>query len=290
MHQVSSRPGAESNHIIRQRIINTTSDFAKKYLFYIQETGYLKSENSHSNTRKNLNSFLFFIVLSGEGVLQYNSNVYSLHQYDCVFIDCHDEYSHGNNTNKPWELLWIHFNGHHARQFYNYFKQVSSNVFQIKNYDEIISIIKSIISINNQKTSTTELLTSKYITDILTMCITQQLMVNQISSASIIEKVELVRQYLDTNFNQKISLNDLEETFYISKYHLLRVFKKIYGTTIINYLQEKRITKAKELLRFTDLSINSIAEQCGIHDPNYFNKVFKKSEAMTASDYRKKWS
>jgi len=275
--------------VIRNRIINTPSEFAKKSLFYIQETGYLKSSNNHSHTRKDLDSYLFFIVLSGEGSLNYQSTYYPLHQYNCVFIDCMEEYSHGNSSSNPWELLWIHFNGHLAPQFYNYFKQTSSNIFNLDCFDEIIDSLNKIINIHKEKTSTTDLLTSKFITDILTLSITEQMTSNQVSHLSITEKMREVRQYLDNHFTLKITLEDLEKKFFISRFHLVREYKKMYGITIINYLQDKRITKAKELLRFTRLSIETIADQCGIPDPNYFNKVFKKSEAMTASDYRKKW-
>ena len=51
----------------------------------------------------------------------------------------------------------------------------------------------------------------------------------------------------------------------------------------------KRITYAKELLRFTNMRIEEIGNLCGIEDSSYFNKVFRKFEGMTASDYRKKW-
>ncbi|WP_422487416.1 AraC family transcriptional regulator [Gudongella sp. DL1XJH-153] len=46
---------------------------------------------------------------------------------------------------------------------------------------------------------------------------------------------------------------------------------------------------AKKLLRFSDKSIEAIASECGIPDTSYFNKVFKKSENITASRYRKDW-
>ncbi len=277
------------DNVIRERIINTPSDFAKQNLFYIQETGYLKSMNSHSHIRKNLDSYLFFIVLSGEGILTYQSNTYTLHQHDCVFIDCVEEYSHGNTLNNPWELLWIHFNGHLAKQYYNYFKQISSNIFQLESYEDIIKILYEIMNLHKVKDSMTELFTSKYITDILTISITQRLTLSQVTYQTINEKLKEVRNYLDNHYTDKITLESLEKHFYISRFHLSREFKKLYGITIINYLQDKRITKAKELLRFTKLSIEDIARQCGISDSNYFNKIFKKSEAMTASDYRKKW-
>ncbi len=51
----------------------------------------------------------------------------------------------------------------------------------------------------------------------------------------------------------------------------------------------KKITHAKELLRYSNSSIEEIARLCGMDDASYFNKVFKKMEGCTASEYRKQW-
>ena len=81
----------------------------------------------------------------------------------------------------------------------------------------------------------------------------------------------------------------IADEFFISKYHMSREFKKAYGITIANYIIAKRITHAKELLRFTYMQIEEIGRICGIEDSSYFNKVFSKFEGMTASEYRVRW-
>ena len=102
-------------------------------------------------------------------------------------------------------------------------------------------------------------------------------------------KLNQVRTYIDANFTAKLLLEDLAERFYISKYHLSREFKKAYGITIGSYLLSCRIGLAKRLLRFSSKPIEEIAMLCGIPDTSYFTKVFRKSEQMTALEYRKKW-
>ena len=57
----------------------------------------------------------------------------------------------------------------------------------------------------------------------------------------------------------------------------------------MNDLNNMRISTAKSLLRFSDASIESIAEQCGFSDSAYFIKVFKNAENITPYSYRKKW-
>ena len=95
---------------------------------------------------------------------------------------------------------------------------------------------------------------------------------------------------MDAHFNEKISLDDLGGLFFIDKYYLSRRFKQHFGTTINSYLQQCRITHAKRLLRFSRLSIEEIASTCGIEDPNYFSRLFKKIEGISPGDFRRSWS
>ena len=64
------------------------------------------------------------------------------------------------------------------------------------------------------------------------------------------ENINLIKQYLDEHYDVKITLDDLTERFFISKYYLTRVFRKQFGTSISHYLLSIRITKAKQMLRF----------------------------------------
>ena len=63
----------------------------------------------------------------------------------------------------------------------------------------------------------------------------------------------------------------------------------MYGITLNHYVIAKRITLAKKLLRFSPYTLEEIAQECGFYDASYFNKQFKKSEGISASDFRKKW-
>ena len=281
-----------------RRVICTPSAFTRNHFFYIQEAGYLKSLKPHLSRRSGLTSYLFMIVLSGSGSVSYctgdtssdGKKMLTAHAAtgDCFFLDCTNEYTHISNESDPWELLWIHFYGPQAPAYYEYFSRRCSWHFHPGCQNELIASIQTILQLHENRTDDTDILAASQITHILTLISTEPAGAEQPSSA-LRAKLGSITAYLDEHYTENITLDFLSEHFFISKYYLSREFKKEFGTTIIQYILTKKITYAKELLRYSTSSIEDIAALCGIDDPSYFNKVFRKLEGCTASEYRKNW-
>ena len=98
-----------------------------------------------------------------------------------------------------------------------------------------------------------------------------------------------IKSYLDEHFTDRITLDFLSEMFYINKFYLTRVFKEQFGISINNYILQKRITKAKQMLRFTDKTAEEIGLECGLGAGYYFSRMFKSFEGISPGEYRKNW-
>ena len=98
-----------------------------------------------------------------------------------------------------------------------------------------------------------------------------------------------VKEFLDQSYGSKITLDGLAEKFYINKYYLTKLFKEQYGQPITNYLLNLRITKAKQLLRFSEKSVEQIGFEVGLGAPHYFSSKFKEVEGVPPSEYRRQW-
>lgn len=93
--------------------------------------------------------------------------------------------------------------------------------------------------------------------------------------------------YIDTHFDQEdISLNRVAQTVGMSPNHFSSIFSQEVGTTFIEYLIGKRMERAKELLRTTQLRSSEVAYRVGYRDPHYFSSTFKKIQGMTPREYR----
>ena len=92
--------------------------------------------------------------------------------------------------------------------------------------------------------------------------------------------------YTDEHFAENLSLDVIASTFAIHPAYFCKLFKRTMGTTYIDYLTQCRVTRAKELLRRTDLPNYLIAEQTGFQTPEYFSKIFKKKTGVSPKEYR----
>ena len=97
------------------------------------------------------------------------------------------------------------------------------------------------------------------------------------------EILEYVRQHLQ----EKISLQDIGEHFFINKNYVCYLFRKKLNTTFSQFITEERLSRAKKLLKNSNLSIAEISDRVGFKDEFYFNKVFKKHENISPGLFRK---
>lgn len=92
---------------------------------------------------------------------------------------------------------------------------------------------------------------------------------------------------IDYDITADLSLKAQAELLNVNSSYLSTLFKKEYGITLTEYVNNKRIGHAIFLLNSTDMQIQMIAQHCGIPDVNYFTKMFKKIIGMTPKEYRK---
>ena len=112
---------------------------------------------------------------------------------------------------------------------------------------------------------------------------------NQTSKAELKNEIVLqVQEYLNQNFKEKITLKDAAQRVNINPCYLERIFKKNTGTSFTQYIMDRRLGYAQNLLRDTKKSIAQIAEESGYDNQSYFSQLFKKRFGCTPGAYRKK--
>lgn len=100
--------------------------------------------------------------------------------------------------------------------------------------------------------------------------------------------LKIAVDFIDSHYmDEEISLNTVANVANVSSNHFSALFSQNMGQTFIEYLTTLRMNKAKELLRCTGMRSSEIAGEIGYKDAHYFSYLFKKTQGMTPSDYRK---
>ena len=96
----------------------------------------------------------------------------------------------------------------------------------------------------------------------------------------------MVRSIIEQQYDRTLSLTGLAEQVYLNPSYLSRLFRRETGTTLIQYLNQVRMTHACGLLASSNMKISDIAIRTGYESPSYFNQAFKKHTGLSPMAYR----
>lgn len=103
-----------------------------------------------------------------------------------------------------------------------------------------------------------------------------------------LDKIKDVIKYIEENYQHPISIDEISSVCNFSSSHFMKYFKKVMGTSFIDYLNDYRLSMASRLLLSSSDNILEIAAECGYDNLSYFNRLFKKKYNVTPSVYRQK--
>ena len=109
----------------------------------------------------------------------------------------------------------------------------------------------------------------------------------EVESSPIMHKeIKKAIKYINKNLNRSLTLEEISSHVYLSTHYFSRLFKKEIGTTFVDYVTQKKLELAKDMLKNTTLPIEMIATHLGFSQTSYFCKVFRKKWEISPKDYR----
>jgi AraC-like DNA-binding protein len=100
--------------------------------------------------------------------------------------------------------------------------------------------------------------------------------------------IHMVVRYLRDNYNHAISIRDLAAQVHLSERHICRLFRKMMGMSILEYLTKLRVEIAAQLLLERRLAIKEVAQTVGYPDVRYFTTLFRQYTGLTPAVFRQK--
>ena len=102
------------------------------------------------------------------------------------------------------------------------------------------------------------------------------------------KRMASVLALIEERYYEKITVEMLAKEVNLSESRFYAAFKKLFGISPIKYVNDFRLSKAEQMLLFTDRTVGEIASSVGIDDGVYFNKLFKNRYHLAPSEYRKR--
>lgn len=278
-----------------EEIEKNNNNSANKYIFtqdnlkitpklIFVEVNHVKKKliDSHSHTFCEL-----FFVKSGCGEVIIGKRKYKINQGDIVI--CNPKHLHMERAIGDAELVIYVI-------AMNYFKlpHYSQNVIPTKNHNPIIptneyyDMVLDFFELIEKEVKEKEIYCDTFTKGILITLISLILRLQNIEIGLTDETpFSKAKDYIDEHYRETITLDDLCEKVFISKFYLSRSFKEHIGISPSQYIQYKRMEEAKILLKSDELSIKKIAQKVGFIDEHYFSVRFKNYEHISPSEYRK---
>lgn len=181
------------------------------------------------------------------------------------------------------EFYYVHFN---APDDFDLFGFESSTVYHIKPGTKVRDLFEEIISELQTKQPAYEMICVSKLFHVISLLVrkTEKELTLQ---GRYFDRISFVIQKMNKDYQSSDTLEDYAKMCNMSKFHFLRIFKEITGTSPLKYRNNIRLDHAKELLSDSNIPVNEIGRDVGYTSATYFCDAFKSKIGMSPSQYRK---
>ena len=223
-----------------------------------------------------------YYVEEGELIVEINGKVTIAKAGDIVLIPAFVKHSCYLTEMAYAKKYWVHFSlKRGSSAFFNDYPIPVS--VKASNPEKTATLFDLAISSSRLADPFKSLKTSKYLLEIVLEFLQE---LEPISESANEGQIEKAIEFIDLNFANNYTLNELSAAFCYTPNHFIKKFKEKTGYTPIKYLTAKKINEAKLLLEHSQIPVSEIMEKVGFTDPAYFSKTFKKALGSSPRNYR----
>ena len=187
--------------------------------------------------------------------------------------------------NSRSKSYYIFFEGDACEEIVRELKLDARNVYNVGPDMQLTSLFDNLVSEYSAKNDHYEYMCQSYLLGILTS-IARSASDEPRVPTEYRQRINDVCRYMYENCERIESISSLAQICHLSESRFSHLFSSVMGTSPKNYLIRIRIEKAKELLANTENSIGRVSELVGLHDQNYFSRIFKRLTGISPTQYR----
>lgn len=259
---------------------------------FLTDIGYFPKASNHYRDRpKGCNEFILIYCIDGNGSITIDENLFKIPPNTFFIIEKGKRHTYKADKKDPWSIYWMHYSGRQASYLYKKFVaqndgqaiSIPFNQNRVFEFDYMFSVLK--LGYTDQIFEYSSMLLHK----LLGSFIYYSLKSTNNPEISKEEIANRIKQYLNDNIHESLTLHQIEREFSKSSSTLFTIFKERTGYSIMHFFSLIKIQKACEYINLTDLSIKEISYKLDYQDPLYFSRVFKKFMGVSPLQYKKNY-
>lgn len=256
--------------------------------FTVTSFGHYVANKNYFTKRYGMENYLLLFTLDGKGYLEHMDRKIVLNPDQAVLIDCRQYQMYRTHDEGRWDFKWVHLSGSGMESFYRLINENSLNVITVHDNYQMNLYFNELVELKTKSDLLIDVKFNNVINQLMTTLIENRINRDNISRyIHHKNEIETVINYIESNYDKKLSIDQMVSLIFISKYHFLRLFKTHTGVTPYEYLINKRITVSKQLLKDSSDTVNEIAMKIGFGNSTVFIKYFKRLTNLTPNQFRK---
>lgn len=251
-----------------------------KFLYKASFAGYEYNYEGYYHERRGGSCYLLAYTKSGQASLTYHGKTQTVMPGSLLFINMAEE-NLIEAPSTPWEIYFVHVYGSEIVEIYQ--KVIEKSGYYLEGFmpETFIECIKNVYKALQEGDNIDPFFVSEQLYKMLMDVLRQSR-----SSISVSPLVHQVAAYLNSHYQENVSIGALAAQLYVSKEFLIRKFHNDIGITPKQYLTHIRIQKARTLLVHTEMSIREVAEESGFGTEKNIFYAFKQVLGTTPTQFR----
>lgn len=251
--------------------------------------GQLVSRENFIHMKRTLSENVLIIVKEGSLFINSNNVSHEISKNQYILLKAGEEHFGFKESKDKLEYLWIHFSAEISEEPKQNFNESSfPEVGTINNLSRLSLLFRQMMDYSLDKDFDNQEILNHIFFVFMIEFLRSANSKKNLSKNSKQALVNDVCNWINYNFQQDFTLDELSNHFTIQSNYLSKIFKETLNQSIVQYTTEIRLRAAKNLL--PNFSVKETAYSCGFSDEKYFMKVFKKIEGITPTEFKQAFS
>lgn len=250
--------------------------------------GYYQLARGHEMRRDQHDDFLLIYCLEGSGRVEYghDNKRRIIRAGDLLVLPRGTPHHYRSNRHNPWSIYWVHFDGLLSADFVDQIMpDDGSPLLPLGIHSRLVSDFEALLDTRQARHHLASYLHSaNLLRQLMTHIALLRPLARQQQEASL--DLERIHSLMQARLHEQLDVETLAAAVSLSKYHFIKKYKALTGTTPINHFIQLKIERACHLLDVTNKGIKEIAWAVGYEDAYYFSRIFRKVMGISPSQYR----